>query len=203
MSLLLLKRRSYTWNSQAIFLFIALLVSFFHYGQSCDLTSPCKPRKHCSHGKCTTSQDLYDRRSQTTASLAAVITVCSILMLCFWGLLCFACFKQCKDCGSSSGMSSCASNSTINSVAVDISSIDIPDDFFRNARIPSAEEYSGPPPYLYLFNPKTRPKSERDEANNIVKPDTQTNDLPPKYKTLFFENPPSYHEIVLQAQTTV
>lgn len=202
MGLFLLKRPSYTWNSQATLLFIGLLLSFFHYGQNCDLTSPCKPNKQCSHGKCSTSED-FERRTQTTASLAAVITVCTILMLCFWGLLCFACFKQCKDCGRSSGMSSCASNSTINSVAVDISSIDIPDDFFRNARIPSVEEYTGPPPYLHLFDPKTSLKTERDEANNIVKPGIETSDLPPRYKTLFTEKPPSYHEIVLQAQTSV
>lgn len=168
-------------------------------GLSCDFTSPCKKTKQCVNGKCTTSED-YDRRAQTTASLAAVITVCTILMLCFWGLLCFACFKQCKDCARRpSSMSSCGS---VNSVAIDISSIEIPDDFFRNARIPSAEDYSGPPPYLHLFNPKVQ--SERtvkmDEIKMLEKP-TVLNELPPLYKSLFSDEPPSYNEIVLQEQT--
>jgi len=191
-------RKFHSWNWQVLWLFIGLFMCFVQNGISCDFTSPCKSTKQCVNGKCTTSET-YDRRAQTTASLAAVITVCTILMLCFWGLLCFACFKQCKDCATRSSMSSCAS---VNSVAIDISSIEIPDDFFRNARIPSAEDYSGPPPYLHLFNPKVQPERtvKIEEVKLVEKPAVMT-DLPPLYKTLFTDHPPSYHEVVLQEQT--
>lgn len=191
---LLYRGRFSTWNTQVLLLFIGLFVCLFENGFSCDLTSPCK--KQCVNGKCTTTES-YDRQSQTTASLAAVITVCTILMLCFWGLLCFACFKQCKDCTRRSSMSSCES---MNSVAIDISSIEIPDDFFRNARIPSAEEYTGPPPYLHLFNPKIKPQETKKQELQMSEKPSVLNELPPLYKSLFTEQPPSYNEVVLQEQ---
>jgi len=90
---------------------------------------------------------------------------------------------------------------TINSLVIDISSIDIPDDFFRNSRIPSVEEYSGPPPYLQLFNPKVKAgETKREESKTEDAKPCVSEALPPQYKMLFSDGPPCYHEVV---QTTV
>ncbi|XP_031573554.1 uncharacterized protein LOC116307439 [Actinia tenebrosa] len=192
-------------------LFIITLFVTINCGNACDtdgdLTSPCPSDQAslCKNGKCDSRQ----RLPHTQASLAAVISVCSILMLCFWGLLCFACYKQCKECNG--GYPSEFSSSSINSITLDFTSIDIPDDFVRNARIPSVEEYAGPPPYLCLFNPmrdknndsyersKTQENRNCAQKKNSISEDVQ----PPNYKALFANGPPDYHEVACIRQTTV
>lgn len=189
-------------------LFMITLFLVINCGHACDkdgdITSPCPSDQAsmCRNGKCDSRQ----RLPHTPGSLAAVISVCSILMLCFWGLLCFACYKQCKECYS--GYPSDFSSSSIDSITLDFTSVDIPDDFVRSARIPSVEEYAGPPPYLCLFNPMNDSKDKRsktqENCNSAQKKRSISEDVqPPNYKTLFANGPPDYHEVVCGHQTTV
>ncbi|EDO47595.1 predicted protein [Nematostella vectensis] len=129
---------------------LSVTLLFMPIASTCGLDSPCQTDTSiCRNGKCSGGNP--NRFPTSTTTLAAVTGVCSMLMLCFGILLCYACHRQCRESRGTDIPPS--TDDPISAITRDIVAVDIPEDFFRHSRIPSSENYSGPPPYLCLFNP--------------------------------------------------